>query len=162
MQEVLLGMIYNHIWYDPLAAIVYTRFRDARRLMRKSAERYAKAEELFKDVPWSPRGNLYQGTTGPVNGMHQAAAMLGVELRIDVDNDFVLDCKDGTPNLHLVAGGNRSWQSAVVMRIRQGIMRNLHTRLKAPHELGGDEDDCGRKKRKDLYGIGDWVNIFST
>ena len=51
---IVLGIVNDSLRTDPLAAIVFRRLSDARRIMRKSKERQKKAIEVFSKVKTTP------------------------------------------------------------------------------------------------------------
>ncbi len=145
---------------DPLAAIVFRRLGDTRRLMRKRPERMLMAMHVFEltkeeDVP----RNIFPKGAGPVKGLRQAASLIGG--RLDVDSDgFFIEFGDFQPPLHINKGPDAAWRTAATRAIQNAITRQLAGRVVSPD--APIDERRKRGARKDLHGIGEVVDVFAT
>ena len=86
--EMVLAILNDPTLTDPLAALVYNRLSDARRLMNKSNERLLLAQHTFEFIKAETKGGdtetpnhavsapIFNKIQGPGAGMRQAAALL--------------------------------------------------------------------------------------
>ncbi len=159
-REIVLAIINDATRTDPLAAVVYRRLDDARRLMRKNPQRYMYARHLH-DITYdeTTHGEVFhKGANGPMRGLRQAAALLGGRLELD-DDGFFVSFGGAQPPLRMSGGTDRAWKSQLKRTITNAITRQLSARLIDPE---GMDDEDKRGKRKDLFGIGAAIDVHAT
>ncbi len=78
-REIVLAILNDPVKTDPLAAMVYRRLDNARRLFKKDHNRYLFACHLYELTKEDmQRDKVYQhGVLGTIKGLHQAASLLG-------------------------------------------------------------------------------------
>ncbi len=159
-KEIVLAVLADPVRTDPLAAIVYKRLNDARRLMQKDPRRLHMATHVY----WLTEGNddmngVFHKGAGPSKGLRQAAALLGGRLGVD-DDGFVIDVGSFQPPLHTNKGPNAAWKA------RLQRQSNLPSRssyppvspiLIHPSRRGGK-----RGARKDLHGMSEVIDIHAV
>ena len=79
--EIALSILNDPIRTDRLAAIVYKRLNDARRLLQNSEDRLRKAISAFQLMP--PNRTVHSAKEGPIAGLQQASLLLGGTLHAD-------------------------------------------------------------------------------
>ncbi len=160
--EILLTVIHDPTQTDPLAAIIYKRLRDARRLMKKDETRKWMAVHTYEmtvdDADGEPN-DVFPKTQGPVKGMRQAAALVGGSL-VSTADGFVISFPDGRPDFPINTGPDGPWKIRAKEIIRTAITKQLNRRLIPPSaDLPQAEK---RKGRQDLHGIGEAVDHYAT
>ena len=81
--EIVLAILNHPTRIDPLAAIVYRRLSDARRLMKKCQNRFHFALHTYELMKEEERRDVFRKNRGLVAGMRQAAIMMGGKLETD-------------------------------------------------------------------------------
>ncbi len=159
-REVVLAVLNDATKTDPLAAMVFRRLEDARRLMKKDWNRYLYARHVFELTKDEIRsGRVFQkGGSGTMKGLHQAAALLGGNLELN-DDGFIISFAGAQPPLLLNEGSDSTWKARLRQTITNAITRQLAARTVDPEAMG-DQDRRG--KRKDLYGVGPAIDIYAT
>ncbi len=159
-REIVLAVLNDAARTDPLAAMVYRRLDDARRLMAKDIHRYHYCRHLYEVT----RGDIVQGSvfqkggSGVMRGLHQAAALLGATLQMD-EEGFVIDFGGAQLPLRLNSGSSTTWKARLQDAITRAITRQLAARRADPAEQNTDDR---RGKRKDLHGIGTAIDVHAT
>ena len=119
---MVLAILNDPTLTDPLAAIVYKRLSDARRLMNKSNERLLLAQHTFEFIKAETKGGdtdrpnsaenapIFSKIQGPVAGMRQAATLLGGKLESNKDG-FTITFGGSSADLHINRGSNKSLEN---------------------------------------------------
>ncbi len=159
-KEILFAVLNDPIRTDPLAAIIFKRLDDTRRLMHKKPQRMLIAMHAFELTREDDSGVvIFPKGAGPVKGLRQAAAVIGGRLQVDADGFFV-DFGDFQPQLHLNKGPTSSWKRSARRATQNAITRQLSSRLVDP---GAPEEERRRRgARKDLYGAGEVIDVEAT
>ncbi len=159
-REIVMAILHDPVKTDPLAAMVFRRFDDARQLMRKSRDWYFFARHLYEmtreDVQ---HGQVFQkGRSSMIKGLHQAAALIGGTLEL-TDRGFEVTFSGTQPPLLINSGSDASWRARLKSSITNAITRQLNARTVDPHrDLEGER----RGKRKDLFGVGPAIDTYAT
>ncbi len=159
-REILFGVVHDPTRTDPLAAIVFRRLDDARRLMNKDSERYYQTSHVYHLLKDDMRqGEIFHKDAGPVKGLLQAASLIGGSLGDD-ERGFFIDFGGTQPRLDINGGANSTWKTKARRAIQNAIIRQLQARLVDPDDPGDQQDRRG--KRRDLFGVGSAVDDFAT
>ena len=156
-REVVLAILHDPVKVDPAASMINRRIIDARRVMRKSADRLhcaTRVWQLMTEMDATTRNKLVKG---PVQGLMHAATAIGGQLNVD-EKGFYFDFGDEEPPLHITEGFCSVFKRRVRERIRRTIFRSLNNRTV---ELGTQRDE-NPTTRKDVHGITDTVDILAT
>ena len=179
--EMVLAIVNDPTKTDPLSAIVFKRLSDARRLMRKNADRMHSAihtfellsakESVLSTGPLGPdeaadqgesndQDSIHSKTQGPVAGMIQAAALLGGKLSHN-EEGFYVKFPNNDNHLYINKGADSTWKQRARECITNAITNQLNSRLIDP-ETSTLTSGTKKKGRKDLYGITNAIDTFAT
>ncbi len=161
-KEVLLSVLNDPTEVDPVAAIVFKRLDDARRLLLKSERRMNIAyhiHEASTNNGEEEEDDQRRYCLGPVKGMRQVAGFMGGILRTS-DRGFHIEFGDERPDLWVTNPSRSDWKEKAKEAIRISIARQLTKRLVDPSIPR--ETRRGRGERKDMYGINGAIDHYAT
>ncbi len=159
--EAVLSVVHDPIKLDPVAAMVFKRLADARRLMKRKCECENMAIHT-NCIAGDSDQNL--PILGPVRGLRHAARYLGGILSIH-DGALAILFGDGTVPISLTKGDDRCWKAQVRDALRRTTANSLRDRAGGTAEgEREDEEEMGRRarKRKDMEGIVDGIDHYAT
>jgi hypothetical protein len=148
--EVMTGIIMDPSTQDPWGALIYANIMNARRLMRKSAQRVndfirrAAAMRQKADEPWTL-------APGPVSGVLESLGELGVQVTLDVQNAKIFLSSTIAPTVDLLHQSSQAVAEVLKQLIRRAMLQQLE------REVNKEEG-----RRKDMRGIPPTINRRAT
>ena len=146
-REILLGVLYNPCQIDPLYACVSRAILVARRLVRKSRDRYDQLCSVFSRAI-DDETNI--NTPGPAHGL--ARAMITLDGHVELDGDkltLVFPMGTRVP-LHL---GNKTHLKEVIREAAAHVILGHLAERTENEEKGEDNKASVHRGRKDMRGI---------
>ena len=137
--EIVLGVLNDQTRTDPMAAIIYKRLADARRILNKDKDRLRKALRVQQQTK-AEETKIFNNQ-GPIAGLRQAATLLGGQLEAK-EGGLVITFSGDFLDLPINEGKQQAWKWKAKAAITNALTMQLNARTK--HNTGEtvETDTC--------------------